>query len=66
MKKPLGGISYLAVINLTGIPDGGKSVLAKQFVGRRRAGYKVPINGKSMAINTNLSNVKRSISLIRG
>ncbi len=31
VKKPLGGIPYLAVINLTGIPDTGKSVLAEQF-----------------------------------
>ncbi len=31
VKKPLGGIPYLSVINVTGIPDTGKSVLAEQF-----------------------------------
>ena len=30
-KKPLGGIPHLAVINITGIPDTGKSLLAEQF-----------------------------------
>ncbi len=31
VKKPLGGIPHLAVINITGIPDTGKSLLAEQF-----------------------------------
>ena len=31
VKKPLGGIPHLAVINVTGIPDTGKSLLAEQF-----------------------------------
>ena len=31
VKRPLGGIPYLSVINVTGIPDTGKSVLAEQF-----------------------------------
>jgi len=31
VKKPLGGIPYLSIINVTGIPDTGKSVLAEQF-----------------------------------
>ena len=31
VKKPLGGIPHLAVINITGIPDTGKSMLAEQF-----------------------------------
>ena len=30
-KVPLGGIPYRAVINVTGIPDTGKSLLAEQF-----------------------------------
>lgn len=30
-KKPLGGIPYQSIINLTGIPDTGKSLLAEQF-----------------------------------
>ncbi len=42
VKKPLGGIPYLAVLNLTGVPDTGKSVLAEQFaVTQANAGYKV-------------------------
>ncbi len=31
IKKPLGGIPYLSVINITGIPDTGKSLLGEQF-----------------------------------
>jgi len=31
IKKPLGGIPFLSVINITGLPDSGKSVLAEQF-----------------------------------
>ena len=42
VKKPLGGIPYLAVLNLTGVPDTGKSVLAEQFaVTQANLGYKV-------------------------
>ncbi len=31
VKKPLGGIPHLSVINVTGVPDTGKSLLAEQF-----------------------------------
>lgn len=31
VRKPLGGIPYLSVLNVTGVPDTGKSVLAEQF-----------------------------------
>ena len=42
VKKPLGGIPYLAVLNITGVPDTGKSVLAEQFaITQANAGYKV-------------------------
>jgi len=42
VKKPLGGIPHLSVMNLTGIPDSGKSVLAEQFaVHQANKGYKV-------------------------
>jgi len=42
VKKPLGGIPYLSVLNLTGVPDTGKSVLAEQFaITQANAGYKV-------------------------
>jgi len=31
VKKSLGGIPFLSVMNITGLPDSGKSVLAEQF-----------------------------------
>lgn len=42
VKKPLGGIPHLAVINITGVPDTGKSLLAEQFaITQAASGYKV-------------------------
>jgi len=42
VKKPLGGIPYLSVMNITGVPDTGKSILAEQFaVTQANAGYRV-------------------------
>lgn len=42
IRKPLGGIPYLSVINITGIPDSGKSILAEQFaLTQANEGYKV-------------------------
>ncbi len=42
VKKPLGGIPHLSVINLTGVPDTGKSLLAEQFaLTQANEGYKV-------------------------
>ena len=42
VKKPLGGLPYLGVINVVGLPDTGKSVLAQQFaVQQVKNGYKV-------------------------
>ncbi len=42
VKKPLGGIPHLSVLNVTGIPDTGKSLLAEQFaVTQAGLGYKV-------------------------
>ncbi len=42
IKKPLGGIPHLSVLNVTGIPDTGKSLLAEQFaVTQAGLGYKV-------------------------
>ncbi len=42
VKKPLGGIPHLAVLNVTGVPDTGKSVLAEQFaVTQANLGYRV-------------------------
>ncbi len=42
VKKPLGGIPHLAVINITGVPDTGKSLLAEQFaITQASNGYRV-------------------------
>ena len=42
VKRPLGGVPYLSVINVTGIPDTGKSLLAEQFaVTQASMGYPV-------------------------
>ena len=41
-KVPLGGIPYLAVVNITGISDTGKSLMAEQFaVSQASKGYRV-------------------------
>jgi len=42
VKKPLGGIPYLSVMNVTGVPDTGKSLLVEQFaLTQASLGYKV-------------------------
>ncbi|MCX6774213.1 MAG: KaiC domain-containing protein, partial [Candidatus Micrarchaeota archaeon] len=42
IKNMLGGIPYLSVMNVVGIPDSGKSVLAEQFaITQASLGYKV-------------------------
>ncbi len=42
VRKPLGGLPHLSIINLTGIPDSGKSLLAEQFTLHQASeGYKV-------------------------
>jgi KaiC domain protein len=44
IKNMLGGIPYLSVMNVVGIPDSGKSVLAEQFaITQASLGYKVLI-----------------------
>lgn len=78
-RKPLGGIPYLAVLNITGIPDTGKSVLAEQFaVAQANAGYRVlyvtvesPANflysalrQKSEALGYDFSQVERNVVVI--
>ena len=41
-KVPLGGIPSLAVVNITGVPDTGKSLMAEQFAVKQASmGYKV-------------------------
>jgi len=41
VKKPLGGYPYLSVMNLTGVADTGKSLMAEQFAARQAGeGYK--------------------------
>ena len=42
IKKPLGGLPYLSIFNISGIPDTGKSLFAEQFAAYQAArGYKV-------------------------
>ncbi|MCD6362538.1 MAG: KaiC domain-containing protein [Synergistetes bacterium] len=42
VRKPLGGYPYRAVINLTGMPDTGKSLMAEQFAVKQASlGYPV-------------------------
>ncbi len=79
VKKPLGGIPHLAVINLTGVPDTGKSVLAEQFaVTQANLGYKVlfvtvesPANflytalkHKAQALGADFEKVERNVVVI--
>ncbi len=78
-RKPLGGIPHLAVLNVTGIPDTGKSILAEQFaVAQAGAGYRVlyvtvesPANflytalkQKSEAMGRDFSQVERNVVVI--
>jgi len=35
VKKPLGGYPYLSVLNITGVADTGKSLMAEQFAARQ-------------------------------
>ncbi len=79
VKKPLGGIPYLSVLNLTGVPDTGKSLLAEQFaVTQANAGYRVlfvtvesPANflytalkQKAQALNADFSKVEENVVVI--
>ena len=79
VKKSLGGIPHLAVMNLTGVPDTGKSLLAEQFaVTQANAGYRVlfvtvesPANflytalkQKSEALNADFSKVEENVVVI--
>ncbi|MCD6530806.1 KaiC domain-containing protein [Candidatus Bathyarchaeota archaeon] len=42
VRKPLGGIPYLSVLNVTGVPDTGKSVLAEQFaIAQANSDYRI-------------------------
>ncbi|RLI78157.1 KaiC domain-containing protein [Archaeoglobales archaeon] len=79
VKKPLGGIPHLSVMNLTGIPDSGKSVLAEQFaINQANSGYKVlfvtvespshflytALKQKSEALNANFEKVEKNIVVV--
>ncbi len=79
VRKPLGGIPHLSVMNLTGVPDSGKSVLAEQFaITQANLGYKVlfvtvespahflytALKQKSEALNANFEKVEKNIVVI--
>ncbi len=59
VKKPLGGIPHLSVINLTGVPDTGKSLLAEQFaLTQAENGYKVLFVSVESPVNFLYSSMK--------
>jgi KaiC domain protein len=79
VRKPLGGIPYLAVLNVTGVPDTGKSVLAEQFaITQANAGYRVlfvtvespahflytALKHKAEALGANFEKVEENIVVI--
>lgn len=79
VRKSLGGIPHLSVMNLTGVPDSGKSVLAEQFaITQANLGYKVlfvtvespahflytALKQKSEALNANFEKVEKNIVVI--
>lgn len=42
VRKPLGGLPYLSILNISGIPDTGKSLFAEQFAAYQSSkGYRV-------------------------
>jgi KaiC domain protein len=79
VKKPLNGIPYQSVINITGIPDTGKSLLAEQFAAvQADMGYKVlfvsvespapflytSLKQKANALNLDFSKLEKNIVVI--
>ena len=79
VKKPLGGIPYLAVLNVTGVPDTGKSVLAEQFaVTQANLGYRVlyvtvespahflytALKNKAQALGADFSKVEENVVVV--
>ena len=79
IKKPLGGIPHLAILNFTGLPDTGKSLLAEQFAAYQAGnGYKVlfvtvesPANflytslkEKSKVLNLNFEEIEKNVVVI--
>ncbi|AGK62207.1 KaiC domain protein, AF_0795 family [Archaeoglobus sulfaticallidus PM70-1] len=79
VRKPLNGLPHLAVINITGIPDTGKSILAEQFaITQANLGYKVlfvtvespaeflylALKEKSLALGYNFEKIEKNIVVI--
>ncbi len=79
VKKPLGGIPHLSILNFSGIPDTGKSLLAEQFAAYQAGnGYKVlfvtvespaqflyhSIKEKCAVLGLNFEEVERNIVVI--
>lgn len=78
-KVPLGGIPYLAVLNVTGVADTGKSLLVEQFAVRQaNDGYKTifvtvetpkefvvqSLLYRAEAMGLNVENVKKNLFVI--
>ncbi len=79
VKEALGGIPYQSVLNITGIPDTGKSLLAEQFAAvQADMGYKVlfvsvespvqflytSLKQKANALNLDFEKLEKNIVLI--
>ncbi len=59
VKRILGGLPYLSVMNLTGIPDTGKSVLAEQFAIKQASmGYRVAVASTETPVEFLMANLK--------
>ncbi len=60
IKKILGGLPYLSVMNVVGIPDTGKSVLAEQFAIKQASmGYRVLFVTTETPVEFEVANLKR-------
>ena len=79
VKKPLGGLPYLSVMNITGVADTGKSLMAEQFAVRQASdGYRTifvtvetpkefvvqSLMYRAQAMNLNLERVKQNLFVI--
>ncbi len=79
IKKPLGGYPYLAVLNITGVADTGKSLMAEQFAVKQASlGYRVlfitvetpreflvqSLRARAAAMNIPIEKVERNIFIV--
>ncbi len=66
IKKPIGGIPYLSVINITGTPDTGKSLLAEQFaIVQAERDYKVLFVSVESPVNFLYTSLKQKSAYLK-